>query len=65
MRWLLAFLALVLPPLVLVRARGLWPTLAVLLWVAALAVFFLIAWGVGMLLAAAAGFLAFLLILRS
>ena len=65
MRWLLAIMALVLPPLVLVRARGLWPTLAILLWVAALAVFFLIAWGVGLLLAAAAGLLAVILILRS
>jgi hypothetical protein len=65
MRWLLALLALVLPPLVLLRTRGRGPMLATLLWVAALAVFFFVAWGVGLLLAAAAGLLAFVLILRS
>jgi hypothetical protein len=65
MRWLLALLALVLPPLVLVRARGLWPTGAVLLWLVALALFVLVSWGVGLILAVAAGLLAFALVLRA
>ncbi len=64
MRWLVALLALFLPPLVLVRRRGLWPVIAVLLWVVAVAVFFLVAWGVGLILAAIAGLLAFALALR-
>lgn len=65
MRWLLALLALLLPPLALM-AKGGAPVRfgPALLWVAALAVFFGLAWGPGLVLALVAGIWAAIMLLR-
>jgi hypothetical protein len=64
MRWLLALLALVLPPLALAGKGGAAARFGPpLLWVAALAVFFGLAWGPGLVLAALAGLLAAIMLL--
>ncbi|MFQ3595791.1 MAG: hypothetical protein SNJ63_06720 [Sphingomonadaceae bacterium] len=57
LRLLVALLALVLPPLALATGRGRLALVAAGLWAVALLIFFLLAWGPGLLLAALAGVL--------
>jgi hypothetical protein len=64
MRWLLAILALVFPPAILVR-RSRAAVVAGLLWVGGLAIFFLLAWGIGAILMLLAGLFAAVLALRT
>jgi hypothetical protein len=59
-RLLVALLAVVLPPLALLAGRGVLAIVGALLWVAALGVFFGVAWGPGLLLALFAGLVGFL-----
>jgi hypothetical protein len=58
MRLLLALLSLLLPPLALSMGRSGLALAASVLWAGALAVFFALAWGPGVLLAGLAGLLA-------
>ncbi len=63
MRWLLALLALFLPPVALFkRTRG--AVIATALWLGGLAVFFLLAWGVGAMLMVLAGIIAAVVAVR-
>lgn len=65
MRRLLALLALLLPPLALAARGGAVARFGpALLWGAALAVFFTLAWGPGLVLAVVAGLWAAILLLR-
>ena len=63
MRWLLALVALLFPPILLwQRSRAALGVAS--LWAAGVAVFLLLAWGVGAILVMLAGVLAALLALR-
>lgn len=65
MRWLFALLALLLPPLALAAKGGALARFGpALLWVAALAVLFGLAWGPGLVLAVVAGIWAAIMLLR-
>jgi hypothetical protein len=68
MRWLLALLALLVPPIALLwRPDGAVPRgalLAAVLWIAGIAVFFLLSWGVGAILVAVSGLVAALAVVR-
>lgn len=65
MRWLLALLALVLPPVALAGGGSAVARFGpVLLWLVAVGVFFGLAWGAGVVLAALAGVLAAILVVR-
>lgn len=64
-RVLLAFVALIVPPVVLTASRSPLALFATAAWVVAVGIFFFLAWGPGVLLAGLSGLMAGIALLRA